>query len=147
VRVHGKGIISLTTLVRFWIVYHTYLVRPSPSRAFTLPLLKLLVGHTFAVVTHWNILFISCRRDLQPTFDLYFASSVSAYPPPLNRLHQPNKVRKTSRHCRYTVRAWCSVYETTHIRCRPNVVAVEFRFVTLMRIFEMSSRGSRLTIL
>jgi hypothetical protein len=32
-------------------------------------------------------------------------------------------------HCRYTVRAWCSVYETTHIRCRPNVVAVEFRYV------------------
>jgi hypothetical protein len=33
-------------------------------------------------------------------------------------------------HCRYTVRAWCVTYEKTHVRCRPNVVAVEFRFVS-----------------
>jgi hypothetical protein len=32
-------------------------------------------------------------------------------------------------HCRYTVRAWCVVYETTQIRCQPNVVAVEYRSV------------------
>ncbi|KAB8304799.1 hypothetical protein EYC80_004143 [Monilinia laxa] len=30
-------------------------------------------------------------------------------------------------HVRYTVRAWCTNYETTHRRCPPNVVAVEFR--------------------
>ncbi|KAF7934383.1 hypothetical protein BELL_0036g00150 [Botrytis elliptica] len=30
-------------------------------------------------------------------------------------------------HVRYTVRAWCINYETTHRRCPPNVVAVEFR--------------------
>lgn len=32
-------------------------------------------------------------------------------------------------HVRYTVRAWCTTYETTHKRCPPNVVAVEFRYV------------------
>ncbi|RAL67909.1 hypothetical protein DID88_008634 [Monilinia fructigena] len=31
-------------------------------------------------------------------------------------------------HVRYTVRAWCTNYETTHRRCPPNVVAVEFRW-------------------
>ncbi|XMA16807.1 hypothetical protein WAI453_009598 [Rhynchosporium graminicola] len=30
-------------------------------------------------------------------------------------------------HRRYTVRAWCINYETTHRRCPPAVVAVEFR--------------------
>ncbi|KAH8797824.1 hypothetical protein F5884DRAFT_147560 [Xylogone sp. PMI_703] len=30
-------------------------------------------------------------------------------------------------HVRYTVRSWCTIYETTHKRCPPNVVAVEFR--------------------
>ncbi|KAH6673242.1 hypothetical protein B0J14DRAFT_66824 [Halenospora varia] len=30
-------------------------------------------------------------------------------------------------HVRYTVRAWCHVYESTHIRCKPQVVAIEFR--------------------
>ncbi|XMA20338.1 hypothetical protein WAI453_013129 [Rhynchosporium graminicola] len=30
-------------------------------------------------------------------------------------------------HRRYTVRAWCTNYETTHRRCPPAVVAVEFR--------------------
>ncbi|CAG8981397.1 hypothetical protein HYALB_00009609 [Hymenoscyphus albidus] len=30
-------------------------------------------------------------------------------------------------HVRWTVRAWCITYETTHIRCPPSVVAIEFR--------------------
>ncbi|TVY42536.1 hypothetical protein LSUB1_G003631, partial [Lachnellula subtilissima] len=30
-------------------------------------------------------------------------------------------------HVRYTVRAWCTNYETTHKRCPPSVVAIEFR--------------------
>ncbi|KAH7397548.1 hypothetical protein BKA64DRAFT_708237 [Cadophora sp. MPI-SDFR-AT-0126] len=30
-------------------------------------------------------------------------------------------------HRRYTVRAWCTNYETTHRRCPPAVVAVEWR--------------------
>ena len=30
-------------------------------------------------------------------------------------------------HVRYTVRAWCTSYETTHKRCPPTVVAIEFR--------------------
>ncbi|KAH9217117.1 hypothetical protein DL95DRAFT_110827 [Leptodontidium sp. 2 PMI_412] len=30
-------------------------------------------------------------------------------------------------HRRYTVRAWCTNYETTHRRCPPSVVAVEYR--------------------
>lgn len=30
-------------------------------------------------------------------------------------------------HVRYTVRTWCPSYETTHRRCPPRVVAVEFR--------------------
>ncbi|KAH8790876.1 hypothetical protein F5882DRAFT_324239 [Hyaloscypha sp. PMI_1271] len=30
-------------------------------------------------------------------------------------------------HVRYTVRAWCTKYETTHKRCPPSVVAIEFR--------------------
>ncbi|TVY15649.1 hypothetical protein LARI1_G008319 [Lachnellula arida] len=29
------------------------------------------------------------------------------------------------RHVRYTVRAWCTNYETTHKRCPPSVVAIE----------------------
>jgi hypothetical protein len=32
-------------------------------------------------------------------------------------------------HVRYTVRAWCTNYETTHKRCPPTVVAIEFRYV------------------
>jgi hypothetical protein len=32
-------------------------------------------------------------------------------------------------HVRYTVRAWCTNYETTHKRCPPSVVAIEFRYV------------------
>ncbi|KAG9249235.1 hypothetical protein BJ878DRAFT_410981 [Calycina marina] len=31
-------------------------------------------------------------------------------------------------HVRFTVRAWCSNYETTHRRCPPTVVAIEFRY-------------------
>jgi len=31
-------------------------------------------------------------------------------------------------HVRYTVRAWCTNYETTHKRCPPSVVAIEFRY-------------------
>ncbi|KAH8772320.1 hypothetical protein BGZ57DRAFT_824618 [Hyaloscypha finlandica] len=31
-------------------------------------------------------------------------------------------------HVRYTVRAWCTKYETTHKRCPPSVVAIEFRY-------------------
>ncbi|KAJ5035570.1 uncharacterized protein L3040_008036 [Drepanopeziza brunnea f. sp. 'multigermtubi'] len=30
-------------------------------------------------------------------------------------------------HVRYTVRAWCIDYETTHKRCPPCVVAVQYR--------------------
>ncbi|KAH8587189.1 hypothetical protein B0O99DRAFT_642429 [Bisporella sp. PMI_857] len=30
-------------------------------------------------------------------------------------------------HARFIVRAWCQTYETTHKRCPPIVVAIEFR--------------------
>jgi hypothetical protein len=33
---------------------------------------------------------------------------------------------------RYTVRAWCTNYETTHKRCPPTVVAIEFRQVRVL---------------
>lgn len=32
-------------------------------------------------------------------------------------------------HIRWTVRSWCTRYETTHIRCQPSIVAIEFRWV------------------
>ncbi|KIN03607.1 hypothetical protein OIDMADRAFT_158299 [Oidiodendron maius Zn] len=32
-------------------------------------------------------------------------------------------------HLRFIVRAWCTNYETTHRRCPPTVVALEFRYV------------------
>jgi hypothetical protein len=48
---------------------------------------------------------------------------------PLETMCDYTQVEFRCGHCRYTVRAWCIVYETTHIRCRPNVVAVEFRYV------------------
>ncbi|KAH9203109.1 hypothetical protein DL95DRAFT_507491 [Leptodontidium sp. 2 PMI_412] len=36
-------------------------------------------------------------------------------------------------HVRYTVRAWCTTYESTHKRCPPSVVAIEFRCMLLSR--------------
>ncbi|TVY17526.1 hypothetical protein LARI1_G008553 [Lachnellula arida] len=30
-------------------------------------------------------------------------------------------------HARYIVKAWCTAYETTHKRCPPLVVAIDFR--------------------
>jgi len=38
------------------------------------------------------------------------------------------QVLYTCPHSRYTVRAWCPSYETTHLRCPPNVVAREYKF-------------------
>ncbi|KAH8594791.1 hypothetical protein B0O99DRAFT_513371 [Bisporella sp. PMI_857] len=35
-------------------------------------------------------------------------------------------------HARFTVRAWCQTYETTHKRCPPKVVAIEFRYGSLI---------------
>jgi len=32
-------------------------------------------------------------------------------------------------HRRYTIRAWCTIYETTHIRCRPSIVDINFQYV------------------
>jgi hypothetical protein len=32
-------------------------------------------------------------------------------------------------HVRYTVRVWCTTYETTHRRCPLSIVAIEFRYV------------------
>ncbi|PMD61272.1 uncharacterized protein K444DRAFT_525885, partial [Hyaloscypha bicolor E] len=34
-------------------------------------------------------------------------------------------------HIRYTVRAWCTNYETTYKRCPSSVVAIEFRYVEI----------------
>ncbi|TVY69011.1 hypothetical protein LSUE1_G010067 [Lachnellula suecica] len=39
-------------------------------------------------------------------------------------------------HVRYTVRAWCINYETTHIRCKPSVVAIEFRLDERCGVFQ-----------
>ncbi|EMC98501.1 hypothetical protein BAUCODRAFT_67388 [Baudoinia panamericana UAMH 10762] len=30
-------------------------------------------------------------------------------------------------HLRFTVRAWCVRYQETHVRCAPNIVAIEYR--------------------
>jgi hypothetical protein len=40
-------------------------------------------------------------------------------------------------HVRYTVRAWCTNYETTHKRCPPSVVAIEFRYVEQFKTISM----------
>ncbi|KAG9239716.1 hypothetical protein BJ875DRAFT_1208 [Amylocarpus encephaloides] len=45
-------------------------------------------------------------------------------------------------HVRWTVRAWCTNYETTHIRCPPSIVAIEFRFVPRFHPLLLPLRGT-----
>jgi hypothetical protein len=51
-------------------------------------------------------------------------------------------------HVRYTVRAWCIEYETTHICCRPQVVAVEFQYgIPNAYLLRYQSKGFKLMLL
>ncbi|KAF1834366.1 hypothetical protein BDW02DRAFT_498509 [Decorospora gaudefroyi] len=37
------------------------------------------------------------------------------------------QVQYKCNHFRYVVKAWCTKYQQTHIRCPPNLTAVEYR--------------------
>jgi hypothetical protein len=59
-----------------------------------------------------------------PTFQPSFHNSHSS---PNFTMCDYTQVEFRCGHVRYTVRAWCTNYETTHKRCPPSVVAIEFR--------------------
>jgi hypothetical protein len=96
---------------------------PSPLRS---PLDSLLgFGQRLAV----------CLREGRED-SLYGSILVLHYQSPASDLrHSPSamcdytQVEYECGHLRFIVRAWCENYETTHRRCPPTVVAIEFRYV------------------
>ncbi|KAK0103763.1 hypothetical protein ONS95_005766 [Cadophora gregata] len=67
---------------------------------------------------------LSTLPPLTPTFRLSFRTHTRK-----KRVIMCNytQVEYECGHRRYTVRAWCTNYETTHRRCPPTVVAVQWR--------------------
>ena len=64
------------------------------------------------------------RNSTIPTFQPRFHNTHSS---PNFTMCDYTQVEFRCGHVRYTVRAWCTNYETTHKRCPPSVVAIEFR--------------------
>jgi hypothetical protein len=78
---------------------------------------------------HIGIIYVGTRQP-RPT-------SLSGFPVILCRyLHmcEYTHVEYVCYHHRHIVRAWCTEYERTHIRCPPKVVAFEFRCLALFYI-------------
>ena len=92
---------------------------------------------------HWSVIqgsnqfplstFIQISGErIWPSWILLNTSTLVFIPNSQVRMCNYTQVEFECGHRRYTVRAWCTNYETTHRRCPPAVVAVEWRLVIII---------------